>query len=479
MMNPVALSCLLSALCSVSPLRGSTVVANSTFAIVAGTQSEPKVPTFDSVGMHPEVKIVFDSARAKVEETSADPDAWRKLGALFDAHDLHRQAEVCYRRAHELDPKDFGAVYLLAIVSDQLGLPLETTVALFRAAIALRPDYAPVFLNMGNALARNGMISEAREAYEQALSINENFYAVHRRMGQILLITDELEEARDHLLKAWEGAADDSEINASLAQVYMRLGDRTLAREYAERTRGMSPSLAYRDKVREEVMALALSTVSRISRAREAFQRGDIESAIEELEGILRLHPTQAEAHVMLGGILLQKDQLERALKHLEQAVAHSPQDAGKRLVYGQALLRSSQSDPASVKKAVQILRSAVQLDGADDEIREVFAIALAIRGRHEQALKHFERAAAGGRKLSESAYSLWGSVLGVEGQMEEAYECFRTGWEHLPKSALLCFNLAVALEQLDRVEEAIVKYELAIELGTEMPAKERLHALR
>ena len=480
MFEALSLSCCFAVL---TPVSSPTVVGCALVLAEAGLIEEQKkeiaVPTFDAVGMHPEVKAVFEEARAKV---CAEPDSassWRKLGALFDAHDLLRQAEICYRRAHELDPKDFSAIYLLAIVSDQLGHPLERTVALFNAAILLRPDYAPVYLNMGNALAREGEIGQARDAYERALSINENFYAAHRRIGQILLITDELDLAREHLLKAWEGAPDDSEINASLAQVCMRLGDRSLAREYAERTRGMSPSLAYRDRVREEVMAMALSTHSRLGRAKQAYQNDELDRAIDELKTILRLHPTQAEAHVMLGGILLQKGQAKDALLHLEQAVAHSPQDADKRLVYGQALLSSMPDNPAALKKAVQTLRSAVQLSPKDDEIREFFAIALARRGRHDQAIAQFERAAASGRQLSEAGYSLWGSVLGVEGRLQEAYERFRSAFELIPESAELCFNLAVALDQLGHTKEAIAMYERSIELGTTMPAKQRADALR
>ncbi|MFT5286542.1 MAG: tetratricopeptide (TPR) repeat protein [Planctomycetota bacterium] len=479
MIVPVTLTCLLAALASVPFSIGSSAVVTRSEVGLKWIQDDSRVPNYDSVGMHLEVKTVFDEARERVAVSPEDPSTWWKLGALYDAHELHRQAEICYRRAHVLDPKDFGSVYLLAIVSVHLGLPLETTVALFRTAVALRPDYAPVFLNMGNALAREGNISEAREAYKQALSINKNFFAAHLRIGQILLVTGELEEARDHLLKAWQGAADDSEINASLAQVYMRLGDRTLAREYAERTRSMSRSLSYYDRVRSEMLALALDTYSRVSRARKAFEQGEFDKALIELETILRLHPTQAEAHVMLGGILLQKGQLKEALIHLEKSVLHSPQDADKRLVYGQALLNSSLDDPAALKKSVQILRSGVQLDPADDEIREVFAIALARRGRHDQSLIQFERAAANGRQLSEMAYSLWGSVLGVEGHLQQAHDCFRDAFMKLPESSELCFNLAVAMDQLGRAKEAIAQYELAIELGTTMPAKERADALR
>jgi tetratricopeptide (TPR) repeat protein len=436
-------------------------------------------PDFDSIGMHPEVRAVFEEARERVAHSPEDASAWWKLGALFDAHDLHRQAEVCYRRAHELDPEDFRAVYLLAIVSDQLGYPLEVTVPLFREAIELRPKYAPVFLNMGNALARQGRAAEARDAYEEALEIDGGFYAAHRALGQLLLLTGEVEEAKAHLLTAWEGAPDDSGLNASLAQAYMRLGDRESAREYAERARSASPSLAYHDDVREEVMAMAVSIGARLERARRAFEIGEVGLAVDELERLLRLHPKHAEAHGMLGGILLGEGRLDEALPHLEQAVALYPRDVDKRLLLGQALLQASRDDPNRLKAALQHLRFACKLDPEDAEAREFLAIALARRGRLEPAIAAFERAAAGGRVLSEEAYCLWGSSLGQAGRLSEAYECFRGGLEHLPDSALLCFNLAVALEQLGRTEEAIATYLRAEEMGTTMPARERANALR
>jgi tetratricopeptide (TPR) repeat protein len=63
------------------------------------------------------------------------------------------------------------------------------------------------------------------------------------------------------------------------------------------------------------------------------------------------------------------------------------------------------------------------------------------------------------------NAYLNLGAVLCESGDCDEAVRVFSKGIEHRPEEPLLYFNRAVALEDLNRFEEALASYDLALQL--------------
>jgi tetratricopeptide (TPR) repeat protein len=79
-------------------------------------------------------------------------------------------------------------------------------------------------------------------------------------------------------------------------------------------------------------------------------------------------------------------------------------------------------------------------------------------------ALQAYERAAA--TDGSDSAtWTNWGRLLHEQGQRREAERVYRKGIERCEPDPLLHFNLAVLLEDLERISEAIEHYQHALEI--------------
>ena len=64
--------------------------------------------------MEPQVAAKIHEHRRAVIRDAGSPEAWGRLGAVFQAHGLEVEATECYTRASELDPKEFRWTYLLA-----------------------------------------------------------------------------------------------------------------------------------------------------------------------------------------------------------------------------------------------------------------------------------------------------------------------------------------------------------------------------
>jgi Flp pilus assembly protein TadD len=60
---------------------------------------------------------------------------------------------------------------------------LVRSVAAYRVAIGINPDYAEVHSNLGNALREEGKLDEAIAAYRQAIGLNPAYAEAHCNLG--------------------------------------------------------------------------------------------------------------------------------------------------------------------------------------------------------------------------------------------------------------------------------------------------------
>ncbi len=69
-------------------------------------------------------------------------------------------------------------------------------------SLAIKPDYAEAYNNMGIALQEQGKLEEAIEAYNKALAIKPDYAEAYNNMGIALQEQGKLEEAIEAYNKA-------------------------------------------------------------------------------------------------------------------------------------------------------------------------------------------------------------------------------------------------------------------------------------
>ena len=79
---------------------------------------------------------------------------------------------------------------------------LEEAIEAYNKALAIKPDYAEAYNNMGNALKEQGKLEEAIEAYNKALAIKPDYAEAYNNMGNALKEQGKLEEAIEAYNKA-------------------------------------------------------------------------------------------------------------------------------------------------------------------------------------------------------------------------------------------------------------------------------------
>ena len=72
----------------------------------------------------------------------------------------------------------------------------------YKKALAIKPDYAQAYYNMGNALQDQGKSDEAIASYKKALEIDPSFSEASSEMGECLLRVGKFEEGRSLIQKS-------------------------------------------------------------------------------------------------------------------------------------------------------------------------------------------------------------------------------------------------------------------------------------
>ncbi|HJS75319.1 MAG TPA: tetratricopeptide repeat protein, partial [Vicinamibacteria bacterium] len=307
----------------------------------------PPVPDPATADMESEVAEKILSARRAVEEEPSSGEAWGNLGKVLHAHYLEAEAEPCYAEAHRLAPRDFRWPYLLARIlkSRDPGRGLD----LLDDARRSKPDYAPLYLLAAELFEAEGDAGRAADSYRAALSIDSESAAAEFGLGRLALVSGSLEESTRRLERAAALAPEAGSIQATLSQLYRRVGRGEDAIRAAERARRLHPDLDIRDPVLASVMEEAVSATGYQMRALEAERAGDPSRAEFLLRRAIEVHPLDASLVYNLANHQSRQGQEEEAQESYRRALGLDPGHVGSLVNLG--ILTAQDGDVGAAKR--------------------------------------------------------------------------------------------------------------------------------
>jgi len=181
------------------------------------------------------------------------------------------------------------------------------------------------------------------------------------------------------------------------------------------------------------------------------FQDGRTAEAVVEYKRALALNPDHAKSHNNLALALVELGELEEAAGHFRASLAIEPKaEIYSDLGFTMAQLGKSEEALADYQKALE-------LDPNCASAHFNLAVSFARAGDLAEAESHY-RQALPGRATAETHNGL-GYVLAHQGRADEAIAEFRTAIDIDPKFTPAYNNLAAALEQQGKLEEAAEYY--------------------
>ncbi|MDE0298353.1 MAG: tetratricopeptide repeat protein [Candidatus Poribacteria bacterium] len=267
----------------------------------------------------PRLLQAAESAQKAVANAPDDAGAWGNLGNVYLVHGWEAEAARCYRRAANIDSAEFRWFYYLGLSTYKTDA--QTAVDAFRKAIALDPDYPPVYVNHAHALRRLGRLEEARRHLLHVIELEPKNPFAEVALGELSLASKQFDDARVHLERALELNPAQSEAHAAMAQVALALGDKEAANRHAQAARRPSKHTEMDDPLWWEVVKVGVTAKRYAERGTRYLERGDFKNAATELAAAASSKPKDAEIWFNYGIVLLSINRYGKARKALEHAL--------------------------------------------------------------------------------------------------------------------------------------------------------------
>ena len=360
--------------------------------------------------------------RAVVETTELARAANLKIELLRRMGRLEEALEEC-RAAVALAPGEASYQQNLAVVLFDLGRDEE---ALSHAGELQDPAVQAAYQDkLGDLLRDRKRPAEALEQYQSAAALAPGEATYHLDIASALLDLDRVDEAMGHAADGIDLLPDPP----AKARVHDQLGD------------------LLRDRKRPA-------------------------EALEQYQSAAALAPGEATYHLDIASALLDLDRVDEAMGHAADGIDLLPDPPAKARVHDRLgdLLREHER-PA---EALEECRAAVALAPGEASYQQNLAVVLFDLGRDEEALSH-----AG--ELQDSAVQAayqdkLGDLLRDRKRPAEALEQYQSAAALAPGEATYHLDIASALLDLDRVDEAMGHAADGIDLLPDPPAKARVH---
>jgi len=207
----------------------------------------------------------------------------------------------------------------------------SNTITLFEHTLKVTANNYLAHNNLGNALARQGKLKQAKDHYVKALRIYPTFPRAHNNLANALARQGKSEEAIVHYTKALELKPNFPKAHNNLGNVLARQGKNQKAIAHYTKALEIKPDFA--------------GAHNNLGNVLEG--QGKIKEAVFHFSRALELKPDFVEAHFNLGNALARQGKVDQAQAHFIRALELKPTFAEAHNSLGVILARKGRSAEA------------------------------------------------------------------------------------------------------------------------------------
>ncbi len=360
---------------------------------------------------------------------SADPHS---AGLQALDHQDYAQAEQIFSKLAEADPKDYVALFNLALAETALKKNTDAA-GHYKQVLNLKPGLYEAELNLGILDVHNRQPSEAVPLLRDAAKQKPNQARPQRYLGDALLQSGDLDGASG----AFRAALG---LDPKLAAAELGLGQTLLRQNKPEEALPHYRNAANLDSNLKSYLLEAAVALSKANHAEDAI-------------ALLKEFPENAGAREELGRLYLSVNRPADAVPEFQAAVAISPTPANQ-LALATAYLRNHQPDAAA-----PILERALSSNPKDYDLR--MAVGRIYRDKHDYAAAAGQFAAAAA--IKPDAVEAWNEAANAF-VLSEQYPQALAALDRIhtlnADSAGDFYYRAIILDKLHKVKPALASYQ-------------------
>jgi tetratricopeptide (TPR) repeat protein len=386
--------------------------------------STPQPPPLDPAGVDPVVWRVLEDARVEVERSPQSARAWGRLGMVLLAHQLVREAAVCFARAEQLEPGKASWPYYHALAvrrSDP-----EAAIEYLRRAVAHTQEDSPRLL-LGELLVERGQLDEAEGLFQAILKREPSNSRAHLDLAKIAFEREDLSACLEHLRQAQDDPRTRKAAHTFLAEVQQRRGDRAAAEQALLDAQDLPDDAPWPDPLAEAVQQLVVGHLQVVTRAAALLHQRQAAEAIPLLQRAAEDYPQSSWVRVLLGRAWLGTGNFPAAEEALHEAVRLAPDSVEAHFYLGVVY-----SERGNFTAAIPYFERTTKLK--PDHALAWYNLGFCHKrlGDRAAARAAFEMALRCKPRFAEARINL-GELLAEEGDREAALEQLRQGVELAP----------------------------------------------
>ncbi|MGE5655405.1 MAG: tetratricopeptide repeat protein [Actinomycetota bacterium] len=339
---------------------------------------------------------------------------------------------------------------------------IEEAIVAVEQALKIKPNFAPAFKTLGNALQAQGRMEEARHWYQKAIEIQPQFAEVYANLGSIYAQEQKWPEAIEHYQKAIAIKPNFAGVYRNLARLFSQMGKQEQAAESWYQAFALEPQ-----KIPPE---------EHFNLGETLLAQGKLDQAIASYRRAIELKPDWAAAYQNLGEALKRQGKTEEAaacyrraieLNGANASIGNQGQDTLGVVEVSNPIGNQGQDTLAAVQQqgarvAAQPVAPAINIEDAEAYI--ILGQGYFDQGKYEQAIAACKRAIQI-KPDAVAVYKTLGNALQAVGKAEEALNWYARAVELKPDFAEVHANIGSVYAQQQKWQPAIAAYQKAISL--------------
>ncbi len=404
----------------------------------AGEEKELRPVALPGLDDFPEsVREQLRSQQARLEALAgrreSDPamlgEAYGVMGQLLLAYDLDHAAEPALLNAANLLPEDVRWPYYLGHLYQGDG-KLERTARHFERALALQPEDMPTRIYLALVYRDLGRDSDAQALLHEAIRIDPRSAVAHLLLGHMAAL-DRPSEAIAHYETVLRLQPTASVVRYPLGLAYSKQGDLERSREQLAR-RG-DADVKLHDPLFEDLERIRKGSGAKIFQGNRLTTEGRYREAAAFFEqAVAEDSAANVTAYLNLAVAVAQLGKAQEAIQALEQVLRLDPSNSAAH--YNLGILFGGRGED---EKALEYFRAAVDADPSNSVARIALANLLWRKRRCQEAIPHFEKFLATSPEHREARMSQ--AVCHAHlGEYAEARKLLEAGYEAFPQEPIL-----------------------------------------
>ena len=320
--------------------------------------------------IHAELNHVNEAKRAYKRALMLEPTyrgAWLNMGNIAFQEGHFSEALGYYRHEQQAHPNPNILVYSGRAYAE-LG-KVDSARQAYEQALALDDSLAEAYIRLAVLYEESGKVEQALFNAQRALALRPEDPDYRYIVGNALLQNEKLLEAEAQLRRTIEQQPLHAEAHYSLGVVLARLGKQDEAERYLAKVDSLQQIDQAIDAFERRTRRNPNDPAAWVTYGYALSRAGRDAEAIRAFQIALYQGPATPDVHFMLANVYLKHDQLKNALVHYEAALRRDSSYVGAWVNKGICLVRMGNPEAAR-----QAWETALQLDPNQPSVRNYLA---------------------------------------------------------------------------------------------------------